>query len=200
MFLRPISNRRCVPAAFTVLEALLTIIIAALAGGVLLLGTFSSLRNTNQNMHATIAQGMAQQLMDEIVGNRYCEYGVDPYQYPLGTGSDEPQRRNYDDIDDYNGLRSQPPKDFYGVALGQDNGQGGLRNPLFWAQSGFFVNWKQEVDVYYVSAADLKTKLAAGQASDYRMVEVRIILIDPVEGNRVLSVLKRVVPYVPFMQ
>ncbi len=56
------------------------------------------------------------------------------------------------------------------------------------------------MDVYYVSATDLKTKLGAGQTSDYRMVEVRIIYIDPVRGARVLVNLKRLVPYVPFMQ
>jgi type II secretory pathway pseudopilin PulG len=194
------SNRLRPPAAFTLLEAMLTITIAAIAGSVLLLGLTTSLKTTNDNMYAAIAEGMAQQLMDEIVGLRYCEAGADPYQYPLGPGSDEPSRRYYDDLDDYNGLRSQPPRDFYGIALGTDNGAGGTRNPLFQSSAGFFNNWKQEVDVYYVNANDLKTKLSAGQASDYRMIEVRIIYNDPVEGSQVLAVLNRVVPYVPIMQ
>src|SRR3989304_2493187 len=131
MIIRRTRSRRYVPAAFTVLEALLTITIASLAASVLLLGLTTSLHNTNENMYATIAEGMAQQLMDEIVGFRYCEPGVDPYQYPLGPGPGESSRLTFDDIDDYNGLRIQPPKDFYGVALGTDNGTGGQRNPLF---------------------------------------------------------------------
>ncbi len=186
--------------AFTLFEVLLAIVIAALAGSVLLLGISTSLQTTNTSMYGTIACGMAQQLMDEIVGSRYCELGVDPYQTTLGPGADETTRQMYDDVDDYNGLRSQPPKDFYGVALGKDDGLGGQRNPLFQAPGGFFNNWKQEVDVYYVSATDLKTKLPASQASDYRMVEVRITYIDPAQGTRVLAKLKRLVPYVPFMQ
>ena len=165
-----------------------------------MLGISTSLQTTNTGMYGTIARGLAQQLMDEIVGNRYCELGVDPYQYPLGPGADETSRQFYDDSDDYNGLRTQPPKDFYGVALGKDNGTGGQRNPLFQTPNGFLDNWKQEVDVYYVSSTDLKTKLAAGQTSDYRMVEVRIIYNDPVRGARSLAELKRVLPYVPFMQ
>ena len=40
-------------------------------------------------------------------------------------------------------------------------------------------------------------KLAAGQASDYRAVEVRIILNDPTAGSRKLTSERRVVAYVP---
>ena len=151
-------------------------------------------------MYSTIARGMAQQLMDEIIGSRYCELGVDPYQVSLGPGADETSRQMYDDSDDYNGLRTKPPKDFYGIALGKDNGLGGQRNALFQVPAGFFDNWQQEVDVYYVSEANLSTKLAAGQTSDYRVVEVRIVYIDPNLGRKELVNLKRVVSYVPPMQ
>ena len=200
MTYRPIAKRQPIASAFTLLEALLAITLMALAGSVLFMGISTSMQTTNTGMYGVIAQGMAQQLMDEIVGLCYCELGVNPYQYPLGTGAGETTRLMYDDVDDYNGLRSQPPKDFYSVNLGTDNGMGGQRNSLFQAPSGFFNNWKQEVDVYYVSAADLQTKLAAGQTSDYRMVEVRIIYNDPAQGAREIVKLKRVVPYVPFMQ
>jgi type II secretory pathway pseudopilin PulG len=193
-------KRRGKAAAFTMLEALLAIVIAAMAGSILLLGIATSLQATKANMYAAIANGLAQQLMDEIVGCRYCELGVDPYQYPLGPATDETTRQTYDDIDDYNGLRTQPPTDFYGIALGKDDGVGGQRNPLFQAPSGFFANWKQEVDVYYVSSTDLQTELGPGLTSDYRMVEVRIIYNDPQRGPQVLAKLKRVVPYVPFLQ
>jgi type II secretory pathway pseudopilin PulG len=194
------NKRRSSRAGFTMVEALVAITITALAGSVLFMGISASLQTTNAGMYGLIAQGMAQQLMDEIIGNRYCELGVSPYQYPLGVGPGETTRQLYDDIDDYNGLRVQPPKDFYSVALGTENGEGSQRNPLFFAPSGFFANWKQEVDVYYVSPTDMQTKLTAGQTSDYRVVEVRIIYNDPSRGARTLACLKRVVTYVPFMQ
>jgi hypothetical protein len=181
-------------------EALLAITILALAGSVLLLGTTTSLETAKTGMYSTIARGMAQQLMDEIVGSRYCELGGDPYQYPLGPGSDETSRQMYDDSDDYNGLRTKPPTDFYGIALGKDDGLGGQRNTLFQVSTGFLDNWQQEVDVYYVSEANLGTKLVAGQTSDYRVVEVRIAYIDPNLGRKELVNIKRVVSYVPTMQ
>jgi type II secretory pathway pseudopilin PulG len=191
-------RRRC--AAFTMVEALLAITIMAMAGSILLLGTSASLEMTKNGMYGAIARGMAQQLMDEIVGSRYCELGTDGYQYPLGPGSDETSRAMYDDSDDYNGLRTKPPKDFYGIALGKDDGLGGQRNSLFQIPAGLIDNWQQEVDVYYVSETNLSTKLAAGQTSDYRVVEVRITANNPGQGTQVLATLKRVLSYVPPMQ
>ena len=195
-----LSNRRHPPAAFTLVEVLLAITIMSLAASVLLLGTSSSLQTTNTGLYGTIAQGMAQQLMDEIVGNRYCDPNSVPNAGSLGPGGDETSRKLYDDIDDYNGLRSQPPKDLYGIALGKDDGVGGQRNPQFQSAVSFINNWKQEVDVYYVSSTDLKTKITSAQNPEYLMVEVRITCKDPTLGDRVYANLKRVVPYVPVMQ
>ena len=184
-------------------EAILAITIAALAGSVLLLGTTTSLETTRKSMYAAIARGMAQQLMDEIVGCRYFESGGNPYSTVLGPETGETTggtRQLFDDSDDYNGLRTKPPKDFYGIALGKDDGAGGQRNTLFQVPAGFLDNWQQEVDVYYVSESNLSTKLATGQTSDYRVVEVRITYIDPVQGSLLLASLKRVLSYVPPMQ
>jgi type II secretory pathway pseudopilin PulG len=195
-----VTKYRRTASAFTLVEALLAITILALAGSVLLLGTTTSVETAKTGLYCTIARGMAQQLMDEIVGSRYCELGSDAYQSTLGPGADETTRQMYDDSDDYNGLRTKPPKDFYGIALGKDDGLGGQRNALFQVPSGFFDNWQQEVDVYYVGEANLSTKLPAGQYSDYRVVEVRIVYIDPNSGRKELANLKRVVSYVPPLQ
>jgi hypothetical protein len=51
--------------------------------------------------------------------------------------------------------------------------------------------------VYYVSNSDLKTKLSAGQTSDFKMVEVRVYIDDPNGARRLLTTLKRVFAYVP---
>jgi type II secretory pathway pseudopilin PulG len=189
--------------AFTMIEVILAITMMALAGSILLLGTSSSLQTTKNSMHGAIARGMAQQLMDEIVGGRYYEAGVDPYLTTLGPDGGEASggtRQYFDDSDDFNGVRTKAPKDSYGVALGKDDGQGGTRNPLFQIPSGIIDNWQQEVDVYYVSESDLSTKLGSGQSSDYRVVEVRITSNNPGQSSQVLATLKRVLPYVPTMQ
>ena len=187
-------------AAFTLIEALVSITIAAIAGGALLLGVNSSLQTTDEALKRTIATGMAQQLMDEAIGNLYCEPGITGYQTTLGPNSWESAgngRERYNDIDDYNGVRTQPPKDTWAVPLGKDDGQGGQRHPAFQAPSGYYDNWRQEIDVYYVSAANLSQRLPNGQTSDYRAVEVRIVDNNPSRGPRELVKLRRVVAYVP---
>ncbi len=187
---------------FTLVEALVAIAIAALAGSAMLLGTSSSLQTTDEALKRTIASGMAQQLMDEVVGQRYCAVGLDGRQWPLGCNSWEAQgacRERYDDIDDYSGVRYAPPKDPWGVGLGKDDGAGGTRPAAFQAPKGFIDDWQQEIDVFYVNENDLSTRLPSGQVSDYRVVEVRIVENDAKRGRRELIKLRRVVAYVPLL-
>ena len=203
MTCRSISKRRRSNSAFTMIEAMLAITIMAMAGSILLLGTTASLETSKNGMYGAIARGMAQQLMDEIAGCKYFEPGVDPHSTILGPDGSEATggtRQYYDDSDDFNGLRTKPPKDFYGIALGKDDGLGGQRNSLFQIPAGLIDNWQQEVDVYYVSESNLSTKLPTGQTSDYRVVEVRITANNPGQGTKVLATLKRVLSYVPPLQ
>jgi prepilin-type N-terminal cleavage/methylation domain-containing protein len=188
---------------FTLIEALVSIAVTAIAGSVLLLGTSASLETTNDAMQRTIAYGMAQQLMDEVVGCRYMDLGGSPYANPPQPSAAEAaagKRQPFDDIGDFNGYRCQPPKDFYGVALGTDDGQGGQRYSAFQVSTGYLQNWRQEIDVYYVSDTNLTTSLPANQTSDYRAVEVRIVYNDPKAGARVLAKIRRVVTYVAPLQ
>jgi hypothetical protein len=203
MALRLKRKNRSRASAFTILEAVFALAIAALAGSVLLLGTTTSLETTKNDLYGAVALGMAQQLMDEISGCIYFESGGNPYSTVLGPDSGETTsgtRLSYDDSDDFNGLRCKPPKDYNGIVLGKDDGAGGQRNSLFQAPSGMMNNWQQEVDVYYVSGTDLSTRLGMGQTSDYRVVEVRITYADPALGTRPLATLKRVLSYAPPMQ
>ncbi len=192
---------RHLPAAFTLVEALVAISITAIGGTALLLGISSSLQTTDHALLETVATGMARQLLDEVVGSRYCAAdGGSPYQTYLGPSAYEADgegRERYDDIDDFHGFRSRPPVDPWGVELGTDDGEGGQRLAAFRATARFFENWRQEIDVYYVDESDLSTRLGAGQVSDYRVVEVRIVLVDPDHGERVLAKANQVVAYVP---
>ncbi|MBN1396030.1 MAG: type II secretion system protein [Pirellulales bacterium] len=187
------------PRAFTLVEALVTISLAAVAGCALLLGTSASLQTTDEALRQTLAQGMAQQLIDEVVGGRYAAVGAGPQQYPLGPNAAEAagDRYFYDDIDDFNGFSSQPATDPYGVELGTEDGEGGQREAAFRCRDGFFQHWRQEIEVYYVSESDPTVRLPEGQRSDYRAVEVRLIYDPPDRGPRELANIRRVVAYVP---
>ena len=198
--LSPIRRGARIAAAFTLIEALVSISIAAIAASVLLLGITSSVQTSNEALQQTIAHGMAQQLMDEVVGRRYHDEDAGPYQTTFTASFYErggSGRERYDDVDDYDGIRSLPPTDPWGIELGKDDGEGGERHPGFQAPAGFFDNWRQEIDVYYVDPSDLTAALPAGQVSDYRAVRVRIVYVDPERGDRVLAELSRVVAYVP---
>ena len=185
---------------FSLAEALIAIAIAAIAAGALLLGTHASMQNAEEAWKRTVAAGMAQQLMDEIVGNKYCAYPDNPYETQLGRSPWEAAgtgRERYNDIDDYNGLRIQPPSDLWGVRLGIDDGQGGVRHLAFQAPTAVLDRWRQEVDVYYVNENNPSQRLASGQVSNARAVEVRIMENDPQRGWRQLARLRRIVAYVP---
>lgn len=196
------ATRRYRPAGFTLVEALVSITLTAIAASVLLAGIQSTMATTEDALDRTIAQGLATQLMDEVVGQRYHEAGASPYQTTLCPNASELQgsgRSLYDDIDDYHGYRSQPPTDRWGKLLGQGDGQGGLRPAGFRLPSDYFALWRQEVDVYYVDPNDFSRRLTVVRESDrpsYRAVEVRIVRDDPQRGAIVLAQTRRVVAYV----
>jgi prepilin-type N-terminal cleavage/methylation domain-containing protein len=184
---------------FTLIEAMLSITIAAIAGTALLQGVYGSLETTQAAQEQTIAAGLAQQMMDEIAGKMYCAVRNQPYETTLGPSATEQAgvgRSLYNDIDDFNGVRNSPPLDAWNIPVGNDDGQGGTRYSSL-CDASFLASWQRQVDVYYVSAADLQTPLSSGQTSDFRMVEVRVYKTDPNGASRNLVTLKRVFSYVP---
>jgi len=175
--------------------AALTII--SVAASALLLGISSTLESTTSAVEQAIAQGMAQQLLDEIAAAAYAEPGSGPYG-SLGPGANErsgASRVGFDDIDDYHGLRVQPPTDRFGIPLGEDNGAGARRPQRQRAAATFFGRWRQEVDVYYVR--DTNFSQSAAGTSDYKAVHVRIVRVDPVNGPQQLAHLTRIFSNVP---
>jgi len=188
--------------AFTLIEAMVAIALAAIAGAALLLGVTSSLQTTDDNLRRTIAMGIAEQLMDEVLGNPYKDKNVGPYQTNVGPNSWEAStgtRERFDDLDDYNRVRSRPPVDTWGIPLGQEDGAGGLRHPNFRLPDNFLQQWREEIEVYYVDPNDFTRRLPYGSVSDYRAVEVRVLYETPEGGRRELARLRRIVAYVPPM-
>lgn len=175
------------------------IVVLGIAGATLLAGLGSSAATTRDALERTIALGLAQQLLDEVSGMRYCESGGPWNDTFMGANSSELSagaRREFDDVDDYNGVRTTPPTDRWGVTIGTDNGRQGTRHANFQVSSGFFTGWKQWIDVQYVSESNFSTVLSSGTSS-YRRIRVQIT-VDQADGTtRTLADVSRVVSYAP---
>ena len=185
---------------FTLIEAMVAVTITAMAAAAVLLGIETAMQTTSHGVEQCVAQGLAGQLMDEICGNRYVEYGVDPYQTVLCANAAElapGTRELFDDIDDFHGQEASPPESPRGVKLGQDNGTGGVRNANFRAPRKLLNRLKRTAEVFYVDENNFANRLSAGQTSDYRGIEVSVFYIEENGDERELVRLRRIVAYVP---
>jgi type II secretory pathway pseudopilin PulG len=185
--------------AFSLIEAMVALSITAMAGAVLLLATQGVLETTNDAVAQTIAQGMATQLIDEVLGARYCG-GTDPYETTLGGSASERaggNRDRFNDTDDYDDFSAQPPEDTYGNALGQGDWNGNFRHPALRSPGDPFNQWRHRIEVYYVNPSDPTVRRPDSQPTDYRAVEVTIERIENDGAVRPLCTMRRVFCYVP---
>jgi type II secretory pathway pseudopilin PulG len=185
---------------YTLVEAMVALSLTAMAGAVVLLTVETSLDAADQALEQTIAAGMAEQLLDEVMGAMYCAPGSDPHEVTLAPDSGETLgsgRDQFDEIGDYNGYLAQPPEDRWGKPLGHGDDADGLRRANFRTPAGVFDSWRQQVEVYYVQADDPATRLTGSQTSDYRAVEVVISRQISGGGYVELARLRRVVAFVP---
>ncbi len=203
--MRPNSATSKTRQAFSLIEAMVALSITAMAGAVLLLTTEGVLKTTNDAVAQTIAQGMAAQLIDEVLGARYAA-ATDPYETNLAASSYEKAgvgRERFNDTDDYNGHAASPPIDPWGIALGHGagdtngDGVGELRHPALRSPGDDFRGWKQKIEVYYVDPANPTIRRSNTQPTDYRAVEVTIERVEPNGAIRPLAKMRRVFCYVP---
>ena len=191
---------------FTLIEALVAISIMALAGSVLLLAAQTSLDATDDAGKQAIAQGICDQVLDEIMSHRYMETGEAYDKNVLNANAGESIRQLWDDTDDFNSYSVQPIQDTYGQTLGNGDDAGGQRHPNFKVVNGFFAKWRLRVDIYYVSSTDLSQRLdsppvAAGgnltTTSGYRCAEATVEYQDTDGTYRTLAKGRRVYAYMP---
>lgn len=193
------NDRNTTRSAFTLIEAMVALSITAMAGAVLLLATEGLLDTTNDAVDRTIAQGLAAQLVDEVLGSRYCA-ADDPYETSMSGSSWERSgqgRERFNDTDDYNGFTAAPPEDVYGNLLAQGDANGNLRHPALRGSTTEFQKWNQKIEVYYVDPSDPTVRRPNSQPSDYRAVEVTIQRIEPGGAARPVASMRRVFCYVP---
>jgi type II secretory pathway pseudopilin PulG len=185
-------------SGFTLLEAMIALSVALAACGAMALSLHSAFQQTDYTVEQTIAHGLAEQLADEVLGRLYAD--GDAYSTFLGPSATEQAgqaRERYNDADDYNGVRRQPPTDPWGVPLGTDDGEGGRRHENFMPPTGYLDRWRQEIDVYYVNASNPSVRLTGTQTSPLRAVEVRIYDVEPNGARRQLTLVRRVISHVP---
>ncbi|HTN74227.1 MAG TPA: hypothetical protein VL096_03235 [Pirellulaceae bacterium] len=200
----PLPVNRCsrlsVRSAFSLIEAMVALSITAMAGAVLLLATEGVLKTTNDAVAQTIAQGMAAQLMDEVVGGRFVAVGDNHLSSGFSASSYEKAgtgRERYNDTDDYSNYQKSPPVDVYGRLLGQGDEDGDLRAVNFRSPSSEFNTWRQRIEIYCVDVSNPTIRKSTSQPTDYRAVEVTIERVEPNGGVRPLAKLRRVLCYVP---
>jgi prepilin-type N-terminal cleavage/methylation domain-containing protein len=193
-------------AGFTLIEALAAIAIMAMAGSVMLLAAQTSLDATDDAAKQAIAQGICEQVLDEIMAKRYMESGSAYNQNTLSHGANETTRLSFDDSDDFNGYNVQPIRDTYSQTLGTGDDAGGTRHANFRVASNFFNKWRLRVDIYYVSSGDLSVRLdnppvAAGSTlsttSGYRAAEVTVEYQNSDGSYQSLASGRRVYAFVP---
>lgn len=174
--------------------------VLAVSGSAMLLGVSSSLQNAQEATERTIATGLAEQMVDEVLGARYASPGVSPYQWPLGPNATElagAGRSRFDDSDDFHGFAAKAPQEPGGATLGTGDGGTGQRAATFRVPSDYFDGWKQEFEVYYVDEDDPRQRLSGSNTSHLRAVEARVLREVTPGVWRTLVTVRRVFAYVP---
>ena len=105
----------------TLIELVITIVIISVAiAGVV--GAFALISGRSADpLNQTRAVALAQIYMDEILSRRYDEDipvgGVVPRQLGCSVNTEESNRQDYDDVDDYNAISNVAPENAEGTEL-----------------------------------------------------------------------------------
>lgn len=174
---------------FTLVEAIVSVAIAAFAASSLMLGLTGSIDATEQAVEQTIAQGIADQMVDEIMGCRFSTSG-DVEKLVASDYSDD-DRSYLESITDYVGITTSTPLNLWGEKLG--TGGRPERDENLVASVDEYSDWSTEVNVYYVEEADPTSVASAADDSDMLAVEVRVYD----KSRRLLANSRRIVSHIP---
>ena len=145
--------RRCFPHryGFTQIE----IVMSTIFVGLMIAGAMNCFGIVNQgkvqSYDRLAAQGLAQELLNEIISAEYSEPGGETPVF--GAEASELTRANFDDVDDYHGWSASPPQDQLGNDLP-------------------FANWQRSVSVRWVTMADPSATSAT--ESGLKQIEVTV--------------------------
>jgi Tfp pilus assembly protein PilV len=99
-------------SGFSLVEALVAVAITAIAGAALFASIGAAVRSSTAAAQVALAEGLAEQLMDEIAARRFP-----PETNSVPSGS---TRATFDDVDDYDLWSATPPEDRTGRLLGTE--------------------------------------------------------------------------------
>ncbi|MBS0209920.1 MAG: type II secretion system protein [Planctomycetes bacterium] len=192
-------NTRRVRDGFTLVEATVAMAVMSIASTAALLSIAQSCQTVDSSVNSQIALGLAQQLLDEQCGKMYMVPGDTPTDTYLGPSAGEAALpgRQYNDIDDFNGVLLSPPTDYWGIPLTTDDGDGSTRDPAFSLASGYLNRFTQKATVSYVQANSPSTPITNGTTTYYRLTQIQILYNDPKLGQQTLASFSRVFSYVP---
>ncbi len=131
------------------------LVVAILIVGMLVVAALKTLGGATQaaryTAEKTIAQGLAEELLTEILCTHYAEPD-DPSVFGIEGSESSTSRSLYDDVDDYNGWSASPPQDKDGTVRTDK------------------ANWRRQVAVRYVDDHDL----TADSATDQGVKEISV--------------------------
>ena len=184
------------------MEAVVAMMIVALAGSVLMLGVEATLESTVEQEEVVVADGIARQLLDEIQGQTWVDPALrgSPYQTSLSASADElngPGRLYYDDTDDYNNYVATPPVDLRGKMLTSADTSGDTLPDAFRPNSSKLTNWRCEIEVAHVQEADHATQLPDNSPTNYRVIICRVFHQDLDNTWRQVVQRDRIISYLP---
>ena len=109
---------------FTLIELVVTLLVISIAALGVMYSLGLGLRHQSDSLWQGKAVALAGSYMEEILARRFDEHsalgGVPPCSTTTivcsasGAFSDGEPRAEFDDVDDYDGLTEQPPRDVYG--------------------------------------------------------------------------------------
>ena len=174
----------------TLVESLIAVSLTALAGGALLTTIGSTVQISTDSTYTVIAQGIADQLMDEVATVKFPRTtGATTLVSGLG-------RSAFDDLDDYNGWNASPPQTRDGMTLGTERmmfGSNSTQRPAnFQADPRFVSRFRQQVTVEKIAEVAGNLWVVVTSATSLRRVTVTISYTDARNQTKVLAVQTRV--------
>ncbi len=179
------------------MECLIAVSLTTLAGGALLTTIGSTVQISTDSTYTVIAQGLADQLMDELAAAKFPHTDTNSGS---GSGFFMPSgslgRGTFRHLDDYNGWNASPPLTRDGMPIGTEwmtSGSMSMARPTNFQPNPTFVSrFRQQVSVEKIVEVSGGTWVVVTSETPLRRVTVTISYTDARNQTKVLAVQTRV--------
>ncbi len=193
------ASKRHARRAFSMVEALIAVTITAIAGGALLTSIGSAVQTSSESTHTLVAQGLAEQLMDEIAATRFPEDV--PVTTKTGITESALTRDEFENIDEYSGWKQSPPTARDGSIVGTEGfqlwNQQIPRLTMMRLNPKYINPFSRLVDVERVEPDSGSGWTVVTRHTNHRRVTVRVNYLSPNGTSATLSKVTRIFSYVP---